>query len=111
MFRPERVRKEEQMSVNYHASQSRGVPFSEHEAVCQQWREEFSGYDPERIRKILHLTADPDYLYLTYYKAPYRLRLADGVLEKQRVTNGRRIFILTSPWQFIICCILQRISR
>lgn len=84
MFRPERVRKEEQMSVNYHASQSRGVPFSEHEAVCQQWREEFSGYDPERIRKILHLTADPDYLYLTYYKAPYRLRLADGVLEKQK---------------------------
>ena len=71
------------MSVNYHASQSRGVPFSEHEVVCQQWREEFSGYDPERIRKILHLTANSDYLYLTYYKAPYRLHLADGVLEKQ----------------------------
>lgn len=80
---PGRAGKEEYMSVNYHASQSRGVLFSEYETVCQQWRDEFSGFDPERIRKILHLDADPDYLYLTYYKVPYRLRLEDGILEKQ----------------------------
>lgn len=71
------------MSVNYHAFQSRGVHFSEYEVVCQQWREEFSAYDPGRIARILHLEADQEYLYLTYFQVPYRLRLKDGVLEKQ----------------------------
>jgi len=71
------------MSVNYHAFQSRGVLFSNHEKVCEQWREEFSGYDPKRITRILHLNADDDYLYLTYFQKGYRLRLADGILEKQ----------------------------
>lgn len=71
------------MSVNYHAYQSRGVFFSEYEVVCQQWREEFSGYDPARIARILHLEADESYLYLTYFRCPYRLRLLDGVLERQ----------------------------
>lgn len=71
------------MSVNYHAFQSRGVPFSEYEAVSQQWREEFTGYDPSRIQKILHLEADENYLHLTYLGQPFRLRLADGILEKQ----------------------------
>lgn len=71
------------MSVNYHAYQSRGVPFSEYEVVCGQWRQEFSGYDPGRIARILHLKSDEQYLYLTYFQCPYRLRLADGVLEKQ----------------------------
>lgn len=71
------------MSVNYHAYQSGGVPFSEYEVVCGQWRQEFSGYDPGRIARILHLESDEQYLYLTYFQCPYRLRLADGVLEKQ----------------------------
>ncbi len=71
------------MSVNYHAFQSRGVLFSNHELVCQQWREEFTGYDPSRIARILRLEADESYLYLNYYQCPYRLRLADGVLEKK----------------------------
>lgn len=72
------------MSVNYHASQSRGVLFSNHEKVCQQWREEFTAYDPARISRILHLASDGQYLYLTYFKSPFRLRLADGTLEKQK---------------------------
>lgn len=72
------------MSVNYHAYQNRGVLFSNHEKVCEQWREEFSAYDPKRIARILHLEADDRFLYLTYFKHPFRLRLADGVLEKYR---------------------------
>lgn len=71
------------MSVNYHAFQSRGVLFSNHEKVCEQWRTEFSGYDPERIAKILSLKKDENYLYLTYFQKPYRLHLADGILEKE----------------------------
>ena len=72
------------MSVNYHAFQSRGVLFSDYEVVCRQWREEFSGYAPGRIVRILHLEADETYLYLSYFQCPYRLRLTDGVLEKQK---------------------------
>ncbi len=71
------------MSVNYHAFQSIGYLFSAHEALCQQWRERFSHYDPERISKILNLPRDENYLYVTYYQTPYRLRLQDGVLEKE----------------------------
>ena len=72
------------MSVNYHAFQSQGFLFSEYEAVSQQWRTRFAGYDPSRIQKILNLSGNSDYLYLTYFGNPYRLRLLDGVLEKQR---------------------------
>ncbi len=71
------------MSVNYHAFQSRGVLFSDYEVVCKQWRDEFTGYDPVKIAGVLHLEYDAEYLYLTYYRRPYRLRLADGMLEKQ----------------------------
>ena len=71
------------MSVNYHAFQSRGFLFSEYEAVSQQWRTRFTGYDPSRIQKILGLHRNSDYLYLSYYENPYRLRLQDGILEKE----------------------------
>lgn len=74
------------MSVNFHAFQSIGYLFTTHEVLCQQWREAFSGYDPERISKILNLPADENHLYLTYYRRPYRLRLSDGILEKE--TDG-----------------------
>lgn len=43
------------MSVNYHAAQSRGVLFENHEKVSEQWRREFSQYDPARIKNTLHL--------------------------------------------------------
>lgn len=72
------------MSVNYHAYQSKGVLFTNYEVVCGQWREAFTGYNPERIMKILHLARDEDHLYLTYLGEKYRLRLSDGVLEKQK---------------------------
>lgn len=75
------------MSVNYHAFQSRGVPFSDYEAVSRQWWDEFTGYDPGRITKILHLLSDENYLCLTYFQTPFRLRLSDGHLEKQ-ADNG-----------------------
>lgn len=71
------------MSVNYHAAQNRGVLLSQHEEVCRQWREEFTGYNPERIVKILHLQAEEGYLQMTYFGQPFRLVLANGVLEKQ----------------------------
>lgn len=38
------------MSVNYHAAQSRGVLFENHEKVSEQWRQEFSQYDPAGLR-------------------------------------------------------------
>ena len=75
------------MSVNYHAFQSRGVRFDSYEKVCGQWREEFTGYNPERIAGILHLQADENYLILSYFGTPYRLRLKDGCLEKFQNTN------------------------
>lgn len=71
------------MSVNYHAFQSRGVLFTDYEIVCRQWREEFAGYDSRRIARILRLNTDEEHLYLTYFGHPYRLRLSDGVLEKE----------------------------
>lgn len=71
------------MSVNYHAFQSRGVVFADSEALSQQWWDKFAGYDPSRIAKILDLTADEQYLYLTYFQKPYRLNLISGHLEKQ----------------------------
>lgn len=71
------------MSVNYHAFQSRGVLFASYEVVCRQWQEEFTGYDPARIARILCLEADETYLYLNYYQCPYRLRLKDGVLMRR----------------------------
>lgn len=74
------------MSVNYHAFQSRGVLFTNHEKVCEQWRQEYTGYDPSRIAKILHLKADGQYLYVTYFGKLYRLVLSDGRLEKE--TDG-----------------------
>ena len=46
------------MSVNYHAAQSRGVLFENHEKVSEQWRQEFSQYDPARIKNTLHLETD-----------------------------------------------------
>lgn len=71
------------MSVNYHAFQNRGYLFANHEVLSQQWRTAFTGYDPTRISKILHLEYDEDYLYLSYFQTAYRLRLKDGILEKE----------------------------
>lgn len=71
------------MSVNYHAFQNRGYLFSNHEALSQQWRTAFAGYDPSHIAEILHLETDENYLYLSYFQTPYRLRLKDGWLEKK----------------------------
>lgn len=70
------------MSINYHAMQSRGYLFENFEVQCRQWRSAFSGYDPERISGILCLKYDKQYLYISYFQTPYRLRLKDGVLEK-----------------------------
>ena len=58
------------MSVNYHAAQSRGVLFENHEKVSEQWRQEFSQYDPARIKNTLHLETDEEYLYLQYFLNP-----------------------------------------
>lgn len=71
------------MSINYHAFQNRGYLFSTHEVLAQQWRDTFAGYDPARVCGILRLKAEEGYLYLTYFRRPYRLRLKDGFLEKE----------------------------
>ena len=71
------------MSVNYHAFQCRGFLFDEYEAHKEHWLAFFQNYDPRRVVHILGLTADEDYLYLSYYQTPYRMRLVDGTLEKK----------------------------
>lgn len=73
------------MSVNYHAFQNRGYLFSSHEALSQQWRDAFTDYDPARISKILNLETDENYLYLSYFGSPYRLRFKNGCIEKKTV--------------------------
>lgn len=75
------------MSVNFHAAQGRGFLFAGNEAVCQQWRDAFSHYDPSRISALLNLKSDEEFLYVSYFQTPYRLRLADGVLERE-TENG-----------------------
>lgn len=77
------------MSVNYHAFQNRGFLFSNSEAVAEQWRSAFSDYDPSRIAEILHLKSEDNYLYLSYFQTPYRLRLTDGFLEKKTEANSK----------------------
>lgn len=72
------------MSINYHAMQSRGYLFENFEVQCEQWRGTFAGYDPRRAAKILGLKYDEQYLYISYFQDPYRLRLRDGALEKCR---------------------------
>ena len=57
------------MSVNYHAAQSRGVLFENHEKVSEQWRQEFSQSDPARIKNTLHLETDEEYLYYNTFPA------------------------------------------
>ena len=71
------------MSVNYHAFQNKGVPFIECEALCEQWHQEFAGYDPKRIADILHLAYDEKYIYLLYFQTKYRMCLKNGQLEKE----------------------------
>ncbi|MDO5337628.1 MAG: DUF3786 domain-containing protein [Eubacteriales bacterium] len=71
------------MNINYHAFQNRGYLFSSHEALAEQWRTAFSGYNPTRISRILHLEEDENYLYVSYFQRPYRLSLKDGILEKK----------------------------
>ena len=75
------------MSVNFHAFQNKGVPFEECEALYEQWHEEFAGFDPERVAKILQLDYDKTHVYLSYFQIPYRMRLKDGHLEKQTETG------------------------
>lgn len=71
------------MSVNFHAFQNIGVPFSECEALYEQWTQEFSGFEPERISRILNLKYDEEYLYITYFDVLYRLEIKEGKLSKQ----------------------------
>ncbi len=77
------------MSASYHALQNRGCLFSTHEALSRQWRDEFTLYDPDRISSILNLQKDEDCLYVSYFETLYRLRLLDGVLEKEDNNNWR----------------------
>ena len=71
------------MSINFHAQQNRGFRFSVIEEIQREWRERFTGYDPERVCRILDLARDENYVYVVYYGETFRLRLSDGVLEKK----------------------------
>lgn len=71
------------MSINFHAFQNKDVLFTECEVLYEQWTKEFTGFQPERISKILNLKYDEENLYITYFDKLYRLCLKDGRLEKQ----------------------------
>lgn len=71
------------MSINYHAYQCRNFKFDDYEKIALQWREAFTGFDPERAARILDLIQEEGRLYIPYFGTPYRLRLQDGVLEKK----------------------------
>lgn len=71
------------MSINFHAYQCRDYLLSDYEEIEKQWQSAFSDYDPERVMRILNLERDEQYLYVRYFNMLYRLRLADGVLEKE----------------------------
>lgn len=71
------------MSAHYHAAQARGFLFSNYEVQCEQYHQLFKNYDPTRIARILGLSFDENFLYVTYFGISYRLRLLDGSLEKQ----------------------------
>ena len=71
------------MSISYHAYLNRGYRFSVHEALTEQWTASFTGYDPARTAETLHLNYDSQYLYIPYLYELYRLRLSDGLLEKE----------------------------
>ena len=71
------------MSINFHAYQCRDYLLSDYEEIEKQWQNAFSDYDPERVMRILNLERDEQYLYVRYFETLYRLRLADGLLEKE----------------------------
>lgn len=75
------------MSAHYHAYQARGFLFSNYEVQCEQFHRLFRNYDPSRIARILNLDFDEKFLCLSYFGISYRLRLADGILEKQADTG------------------------
>lgn len=78
------------MSINFHAYQCRDYLLSDYEEIEKQWRAAFSDYDPDRVMRILDLVRDDAYLYVRYFETLYRLRLSDGVLEKQIPQDGDR---------------------
>lgn len=71
------------MSANYHAYQNRGVLFSVHETLAEQWQTEFINYDPKRVAETCHWEYDEEYLYIKYQDMEYRLVLENGHLEKR----------------------------
>ena len=68
--------------MGYHSFRNIGYRLTDSEAACTKWREKFAGFDPQRAASVLQLPADSSHIYVTYFGQKYRLRLADGVLEK-----------------------------
>lgn len=84
------------MSINYHAYQNKGYLLSVYEVVYKQWCEKFAGFDPRRAARILNLDYDKNFVYVNYYNQRFRLRLKDGVLEKEVKDGSSRDGIETA---------------
>ncbi len=69
--------------MGYHSYRNIGYRLTDSEAACTKWREKFCAFDPGKAAAALQLPFDETYIYITYFGTQYRLRLADGVLEKQ----------------------------
>ena len=68
--------------MGYHSYRNIGYRLTDSEAACTKWREKFAGFDPAAAASVLQLPADGTHIYISYFRQNYRLRLADGVLEK-----------------------------
>ena len=73
-----------------HALRNIGFLFTDGEAACLKWRKVFTGYNPEKAAAALGLRYDSEYVYVHYFGGDYRLRLADGVLEKPKAAIAGR---------------------
>ncbi len=73
--------------MGYHSFRNIGYRLTDSEAACTKWREKFRGFDPKTAVSALQLPSDGSYVRITYFGTEYRLRLADGVLEK-RISGG-----------------------
>ena len=69
--------------MGFHSYRNIGFSFTDAEATCRQWRNKFSGFDPEGKERYLTFFQESNYIRLRYFDREYRLNCENGVLEKQ----------------------------
>ena len=67
-----------------HGNRKKDVPPAPPQEGWEQWRERFTRFDPAQAVEAFGLRREGDLVYVPYWGRNYRLRLTDGVLEKER---------------------------